>query len=42
MAVIVSVISLLFLVTTKSKKSKQILEGTILAYILIKAISSVL
>lgn len=41
-AVIISITSLLFFIGTRSKKSKQILEGTILAYILIKAISTVL
>lgn len=41
LAVWISLISLLFFISTKSKKSKQILQGTILAYVLIKAIESV-
>lgn len=41
-AVIVSITSLLFFIATKSKKSKQILNGTILAYILLKAVASVI
>lgn len=41
-AVLISITSLLFFISTRSKKSKQILEGTIIAYILIKAVSTVL
>jgi len=42
LAVLISITSLLFFITTESKKSKQILQGTILAYILLKAIDSVI
>lgn len=42
LAVLTSITSLLFFITTKSKKSKQIFQGTILAYILLKAIDSVI
>ncbi len=41
LAVFISITSLLFFISTKSKKTKQILQGTILAYILIKAVASV-
>lgn len=41
-AVLVSITSLLFFIATNSKKSKRILSGTILAYILLKAIASVI
>lgn len=42
LAVIISITSLLFFIATKSKKSKQILNGSILAFILLKAIASVI
>lgn len=42
LAVLVSITSLLFYIATKSKKSKQILNGSILAYILLKAVASVI
>lgn len=42
MAVLISLIALIFYISTKSDKSKQIFNGTILAYILLKAIASVI
>lgn len=41
LAVLISTTALLFFITTKSKKSKQVFHGAILAYILLKAIASV-
>lgn len=40
LALIISMISVLFIISTNSKKSKQVLQGTILAYILLKGIAS--
>lgn len=42
LAVLVSISSLIFYVTTQSARSKRILNATIVAYILLKAIASVL
>ena len=40
LAVIISISSLIFYVGTKSTKSKQLLNGTIIAYILLQAFAS--
>lgn len=42
LVVLISITSLLFFIATKSNKARQILGGTILAYILLKAIASVI
>lgn len=42
LAVLISLIALIFYISTKSDKSKQIFNGTIVAYILLKAIASVI
>lgn len=42
LAVLISVIALIFYVSTKSQKSKQIFSGTIIAYIILQAIVSVI
>ena len=41
LAVIIAITSLIFFVGTKSTKSKQIFEGSIIAYILLQAFASV-
>lgn len=40
--VFISITSLLFFISTKSAKSRKIFQGAILAYILLKAISTVI
>ncbi len=42
LAVLISIIALILHISTKSDKSKQVLNGTIIAYILLKAIVSVI
>lgn len=42
LAVLISITSLLFFITTKSNKARRILNGSILAYILLRAIASVI
>lgn len=42
LVVLISITSLLFFIATKSNKARQILNGSILAYILLKAVASVI
>lgn len=42
LVVLISITSLLFFIATKSNKARQILNGSILAYILLKAVVSVI
>lgn len=41
LVVLISITSLLFFIATKSNRARQVLNGSILAYILLKAVASV-